>query len=153
MVYSKSLDGGYGTSRCFWQVHLWFPLERTGKWKTSRGDWETIKKSLWDGGLCLISILEHTIAMAAKLMLWIIQDDDHTLQHILRAKIGTLSIRLWGHNDFSWVISPGRTLPADDSKLWLNLCILWVKMQGFIVPAALANCMGREKGDAPLGPT
>lgn len=47
--------------------------------KQPRVDWETIKKSLVEGGLSLISILEHTYAMVAKFMLWIIQDGDHTL--------------------------------------------------------------------------
>lgn len=80
-------------------------------------------KNRW--GLGLISILEHTISMAAKMMLWIIQDGNQTLQHFLREKTGSLFVRRWGNNDFLWVIFPGRTLLVEvNSNLWLNLCTL-----------------------------
>lgn len=40
--------------------------------KKPRVDNKTIKKALEEGGLNLISILEHTSAMTAKFMLWVV---------------------------------------------------------------------------------
>lgn len=58
-----------------------------------RVDYATLLLSLEEGGLALISIKTHTIAMAAKTMLWMVAAGDHTLQLILKAKIANLSER------------------------------------------------------------
>lgn len=64
-------------------------------------DYETMKRAMDDGGLALLSTEEQTIALTIKMMLWIVQEGEHTAQHILRAKLGKLSLRKWGRDDYS----------------------------------------------------
>lgn len=47
--------------------------------KRSRVDFLTLLKDLEEGGLALVSIKGQTIALLGKLLLWALQDDDHTL--------------------------------------------------------------------------
>lgn len=57
----------------------------------------------------------------------------------MRAKIGLLSERRWGNNNFLWVISPGHTKPMEGSKLWLNCREAWIKQFIYIQPTQLTN--------------
>lgn len=94
--------------------------------KKARVDYETMKRSLADGELVLLSIEEQTTALAIKLVLWIVQVGDHTAQCILKAKFGELSLRKWGKEDFSWLMAPGRTLPIGGTDLFYTLCEAWI---------------------------
>lgn len=67
-----------------------------------------------DGGLALISIKDQTIAIAGKKVLWVASDGEHTLQSILRVKLGELSEKRWGTNDYAWLFAPGHTLPKGE---------------------------------------
>lgn len=104
-----------------------------------RVDWETMKKAKLEGGMGLISIKGHMVALIAKAMLEIPIDGDSSLQHILRAKIGNLSLRKWGRNDYSWLIDPSRTRPMDDSTFWNAFCNVWIHLHKFVRPSASDN--------------
>lgn len=73
------------------------------------------------GGLGLISIDHQILALATKLILWVISHGEHQLKMILREKIYQLSLCKHGVADFSWVFLPCKTLPLNESQLWTRL--------------------------------
>lgn len=70
-----------------------------------RVDFQTILKLKRDGGLGLISIEAFTIARAGLDILWVTQEGDHPLQCMYRVKLGELSLRRCGTDDYSWMLS------------------------------------------------
>lgn len=113
--------------------------------KLSRVDYKTMKKAKKDGGMGVLSIKEHTIALAAKLILWVPIEGDHTLQYIIRKKIGEMLEKRWGRQDYSWLVLPGRTKPENSSKLLTTLCTAWCSLQKFARPVILTNCEAKRK--------
>lgn len=110
-------------------------------------DYETMKRALDEGGLALLSIEVQTIALAIKLILWIVHEGDHTTQHILRAKFGGLSLHKWGGGpeDFSWMMALGRTLLEEGTALFYSLCAAWLIMHKHVQPATPSNWEGKKQ--------
>lgn len=121
---------------------------KSKRWLSPRVDVKTILRPKVEGGLGLIFVVDHTLAMAAKDLLWTVQEEDHTLQAIYRVKIGELSLRKWGIADFNWMVAPCRTLSIGEPALWTNHCIAWNIQKAQIVPPTPTNW--KEKISLPL---
>lgn len=79
------------------------------------------------GGIGLISLIQQVRALASKLILWAITDEDHPLKKLMQASFREMSLKRWGIPNFAWVLLSCMTTPANTSKLFTNLCATWNK--------------------------
>lgn len=61
-------------------------------YKKPRVNYKTILLLKEEGDMGLISVKLQFLALTGGFILWTIEDGDHTLQHILRNKVGDLSV-------------------------------------------------------------
>lgn len=117
----------------------------------SRVDYKTILLPKEEGGLGLISVKFQFFALVGGFILWTAEEGDHTLQHVLRSKVGDLSEVQGGVRDFSWLVSNHGTKPKGESQVWTGFCAAWNTMKKEIVPKKPANWY--EKSLIPLWTT
>lgn len=86
-----------------------------------RLDYSILIRFTEEGGLGVILIKAHTIAIAGKRMLWITTNGKHTLQCILWVKLVQLSINKWGIEDYSWLVAPSRNLLLTSPSYGLSI--------------------------------
>lgn len=105
----------------------------------SRVDYGTLFKPKEEGDLGLVSIKGQTFSLATKVVLLVVEEEEHTLHCIVREKIVDLSKHRWGLRDYSWLVSGCKTKPEGESKLWTNLANAWNINKKKIRPRKLRN--------------
>lgn len=101
--------------------------------------YEILLRAKIRGGFGLILVRTKFTAMAGTSILWAIANTEHTLQHIIRAKIGDMSKVAGGVRDFLWLVSPHATRPKGASKVWSNLATRYNILKKSVHPKQLAN--------------
>lgn len=85
----------------------------------------------------LISIEHQVLALAGKLIIWILLGDQQPMQRLRHARLRELSTKKFRMENFSWCVLQNRTLPKGVSKIWLNLCKSWSTLIREIIPAEI----------------
>lgn len=85
--------------------------------KKSRVEYIVLIRPKSKGGFGLISMRAQFTTMARTFILSVAVDGDKTLQHIIRKKIGDLSVVQSRNWDFSWMIPPHAVRPKGETKV------------------------------------
>lgn len=85
----------------------------------------TITLNKDEGGLGQIDIAAQYKALTGSLVIWVTKSEPHPLRSIIRGHIGQMSLRRWGSEDLTWVVSPCGRMRTEGSCTWSHICQGW----------------------------